>query len=367
MTGTTELTTNHLQGAEVAVTGRFASMSQAEVGDLIRDFGGRLTRDLSLRTRLLIIGQGGLPLGQDGKPTAQLEKARRFKAHGCNLEILSEEEFVERLGLDRQAEGIRRRYTVLQLARILKLPGERIRSWLKQGLIGPAETVNRVALFDFHQVAAARTLCDLIESGLSPAEIRKGLEQLRRLLPESQSPLLQVSAMESTSRLLVRLDNGLLAEPSGQLRLDFEDETYADDANLSFIAVARSSDDLFADAVALEISERLEEAAETYRRALGLDPLDPVLHFNLGNVLYRLGQTEAAAAQFQLALRSDPGYVEAWNNFGSMLFESGQVDKAIAAFRRAISLVPSYADACFNLASVLAHVGNSTGVLSRLG
>ena len=342
-------------------------MSQAEVGDLIRDFGGRLVRDLSLRTRLLIVGQGGLPLGHDGKPTAQLEKARRFKTHGCNLEIITEEEFVEKLGLDRGAEGIRRRYTVIQLARILKLPGERLRSWLKQGLIAPAETVNRVALFDFHQVAAARTLCDLIESGLAPAEIRKGLEQLRRLLPESQSPLLQVSAMESTSRLLVRLDNGLLAESSGQLRLDFEADADADQDHLSFIAVARSPVDLFEDAVALEISGRLEEAAETYRRAVGLDPNDPVLHFNLGNVLYHLGQTEAAAAQFQLALRSDPGYVEAWNNFGSMLFESGQVDEAIAAFQRAISLVPTYADARFNLASVLARIGNPIAVLARPG
>lgn len=350
------MATNLLQGAEVAVTGRFASMSQAEVGELIRERGGRLTRAPSLRTRLLVVGQGGLPLGRDGQPASSLEQARRLKSAGCNLEIITEEEFVERLGLVRETEGIRRRCTIVELARILKLPGARIRTWLKQGLIEPAETVNRVALFDFHQVAAARTLCDLIESGLPPAEIRRGLEQLKRLLPESESPLLQVSAMDS-ARMLVRLDNGQLAETSGQLHLDFDDGVDDGEEVLSFIAVARTADDLFEDALALENSGRFQDAADTYQQALNLDPHDPVLHFNLGNVLIRLDQTPAAALQFRQALRLDPGYVEAWNNLGSMQFEMGDIDEAITAFQRALSVVPSYADACFNLAMALTRQG----------
>ncbi|MBS0206027.1 MAG: tetratricopeptide repeat protein [Planctomycetes bacterium] len=339
------------------MTGRFASMSQANVGELIRECGGHLTRTLSLRTRLLVVGQGGLPLEQDGQPSSQLETARRLISAGCNLEIVTEEAFVERLGLVQETQGIRRRCTIVELARILKLPGARIRTWLKQGLIEPAEIVNRVALFDFHQVAAARTLCDLVESGLPSAEIRRGLEQLKRLLPEAESPLLQVSALDSTSRLLIRLDNGQLAEPSGQLHLDFEEERDEADEVLSFIAVARKVDDLFEDAVALESLGRFQDAAETYQQALRQDPHDPVLHFNLGNVLIRLDQTTAAAVQFRQALRLDPGYVEAWNNLGSMQFELGQVDEAIASFQRALSVVPSYADACFNLAMALTRQG----------
>jgi len=163
------VTANPIEGAEIAVTGRFASMSQSEVGDAIRKSGGRLVRTLSKRTRFLIVGQGELPLGSDGKPAAILNQADRLKADGSQIEIVSEEDFLNRLGLVERDERIRRHYTLIELARILELPGERVRKWLKNGLIDPAEVVNGVALFDFQQVAAARTLCELIDSGLAPA------------------------------------------------------------------------------------------------------------------------------------------------------------------------------------------------------
>lgn len=347
-----ESKTKTLDGAEIAVTGRFATMTQAQIGALIRNFGGEFARTPSAQTRFLVVGQAGLPLEQDGKPSAALEKAHALIAHGSDLQIISEEAFIERLGVDHGSEGIRSRYTIVQLARLLKLPAERIRAWLKQGLIEPADVVNGLALFDFHQITAARTLCELIESGLAPSAIRKGLDQLRELLPDSQSPLLQVSALESTSQLLVRMDDGRLAEPSGQLRLDFESEPDDMDKRPRFIAVARSSSDLFADAVALEAAGRYDEAAETYRSALAQDPQNPILHFNLGNVLHRLGETVAAAEQFHLAVRIDPVYVEAWNNLACMLFETGQVEGSIEAFQRALKLAPSYEDARTNLATV---------------
>jgi tetratricopeptide (TPR) repeat protein len=171
------------------------------------------------------------------------------------------------------------------------------------------------------------------------------------LFPDA-SPLSRISAIESTSRMLHRLKNGLLAETSGQLQLDFADEPH-DDGHLTYIAVARTTDELFDDAVLLESSGQLQQAADTYRLALAKQSDDPVIRFNLGNVLFQLGLTEAAAVEFRSAVQIDHGYVEAWNNLGSILFELDQVDESIVAFQRALRLAPGYAEAQFNLARVI--------------
>jgi len=98
-------------------------------------------------------------------------------------------------------------------------------------------------------------------------------------------------------------------------------------------------------------------AADAYRRAVRLEPDDPILHFNLANALYVLGETDQAAAEFRQAVRYDPDYAEAWNNLGTLLTEGEHRDEAIAAFGRALAVVPQYADAHFNLAETLAAAG----------
>ncbi|HEY4259548.1 MAG TPA: tetratricopeptide repeat protein [Schlesneria sp.] len=352
------MTGNLFDGTDSAVTGRFASMSRLEVAKAIRQSGGRLVRTLSPRTRFLIVGQGELPLGADAQPTSILDEADRLKATGCQLEILFEEDFLKHLSVVDYDDRIRRRHTVIQLARLLGLPGERIRKWLKRGLIEPSDVVGGVALFDFQQVAAARTLSELVDAGLTPTEIRKGLDQLQRMFPGS-SPLSRISAIDSTSRILHRLESGLLAEISGQLQLDFRDEPDAN-GHLTYIAVARTTDELFEDAVLLESSGQLQQAVDTYQLALSKQPDDPVIRFNLGNTLFQLGMTQAAAVEFRRAVQIDPGYVEAWNNLGSMLFELHLVDESIMAFERALRLDPGYQEARANLARVIEMQRDST-------
>lgn len=340
------------KGVEIAVTGRFASMTQAQFRALVQSLGARLVRNLTLRTRWLVVGQGELPLGPDGKPNAALEMARLLTRHGCDLQVLPEDEFLDHLGLGQSAEGTRRRTTLVELARLLGLPVVRIREWIRRGLIDPAEVVHGVALFDFQQVAAARTLCELLESGIPPAEVRQGLNQLRRLFPDWKSPLQGVSVLESTSRVVVRLDNGQLAEASGQRCFDFDSADAAETESLSFVAIARTSADLFQDAVALEAAGRLEDAARTYERALHQDPDDPILRFNFGNVQMQLGQLSAAVQQYQHAVESDPSWASAWQNLGVALFELRHYEDSAMALRRALQLVPVGSDVAGNLQRV---------------
>jgi len=346
-----------LRGVRIALTGRFASMSQAELAAVIEEFGGRHVHSPRRDTDWLVVGAEGLPLRKDGRPHTSLEKARTLRAAGYRIEIVSEEQFLDRIGLGRP-DSRSRGYTLVQLSRILDVPGRRIRSWVRAGLIEPVERVQRLAFFDFHQVAGAKAIRELAEAGLPLATIRERLEPLRRLLPGIEAPLSQVSILERNPRMLVRLQNGQLSEPSGQLHFDFDAATDRPQT-VNLEPPSRSADAWFDEAVVWEDAGRFSEAAEAYRQAIDIDPGDPILHFNLGNVLFQLGRAEDSMTHYRRAVQIDAGYVEAWNNLGSVLLQLERADEAITPFERALQLVPAYADAHFNLATALDQLGDT--------
>ncbi|MEX0710885.1 MAG: tetratricopeptide repeat protein [Pirellulales bacterium] len=337
---------------KVAVTGRFASMTHAELAQLVAAYGGQFLTCPNRTTALFVLGQEGWPLDRDGRPTQNLEKARKLRALGYPIELVSEEDFLERIGLmDRQAD-VHRQYTVAQLSRILGVPGARIRTWMRAGLIEPVEVVHRLAYFDFQQVASAKTLCELALGGVTLQRIREGLEQLRQWLPSIDRPLSQINILERNGRLLLRLSGGQLAEPSGQFQLEFM--TAGDEPQTC--GLERTADEWFEEALALEDAGQPGDAALAYRQAIVLEPGDSVLYFNLGNVLYAQGDVEGGVDEFARAVGVEPHYAEAWNNLGSALAELGRDAEAVDALEQALRLVPAYADAHYNLADVLSRL-----------
>ena len=225
--------------------------------------------------------------------------------------------------------------TVAELSRVLGLRAAQVRRWARLGLVTPRRTVHRLAFFDLVQVSSAKRICELLGRGASLANIRRGLEQIERRLPEREAPFSQLALLEHDGRIIVRLD-GTLAEPSGQLRFNFDPPGGAPVCGSAAVSnVRENSESLFDQALAAEDAKDLAAAAELYQRAILLDPADPVLPFNLGNVLFGLARYAEAADSFQRALRLDAGYAEAWNNLGNTLAQMGSWQGALAAFRRA--------------------------------
>ncbi len=207
-----------LDGARVALTGRFSTMTQREVAELVEQFGGEHVSSPGRNTKFLVVGSAGPPLGNDGQPSQALQRARQLRADGYQIEIINEEDFLEReLDLVGDHDQIRQRYTIAQLSRILNVSRDTIRLWIRVGLIEPVETVHRLKFFDFNQVSSAKVLCDLLQEGLPLAKIRESLERVRDWMPGMDSPLTQLSMLEDNGRILVRLTDGRLAETSGQL------------------------------------------------------------------------------------------------------------------------------------------------------
>lgn len=358
-----------LRGKRVAVTGRLVSMTHADFAELVAARGGEFVPLPNRGTSALVIGQEGVPLEADGRQTVSLARARKLRSFGYDIELLAEEEFYGRLELTAPQTAIHRRCTINQLSRLLSLPGRKLRSWMRAGLIEPVEVVHRLAYFDFGQVASAKNLCELTSAGVRPQQIRESLEQLRNSLPSIDIPLAQLSLMERDGRLLLRLDDDRLVEPSGQLHFDFVagDFETGDFATGDFargsadepeiVAFDKPVEAWFEDALDCEDRGRPMEAAAAYREALRLEPHDPVLHFNLGNALFAGKKTAAAAEHFRQAVGYDPCYAEAWNNLGNVLDALEDFDAAIGAYQRALQLVPGYADAHYNLAQTLVKLG----------
>lgn len=344
-----------LQGKQVSFTGRLATMTRAEAVDLVHSFGGEFSKSVTKDTHCIIVGQEGWPLRIDGGLTRKLEKARKLKQAGCDIDIVPEEDWLERLGLDERSQGVHRLYTAAQLGRLLRVPRDRIRAWMRAGLIRPAETFQGVCYFDFQQVTGLKTLCDLSRLGVRAEAVRKSLEQLTGWLPGIDRPLEQLALIERDGHLLVRLEEGQLAEPTGQLQFDFQEEEPAEP--VSFEVNGQADVDWRAEADEHAAAGRLAEAAHAYRQTLLHNGPDAETCFYLGNILYELGEKQAARERFWQAVELDGSFAEAWNNLGNVLAELEQVDEALQAYRQALAAEPFYADAHYNLADTLDQHG----------
>ena len=137
------------------------------------------------------------------------------------MEILSETQLWQRIGMVDADLEVGQLYTPAMLAQLLELPISTIRRWHRRGLISPTRQVHKLPYFDFQEVASARRLAKLIASGAAPKQIESRLSKLASLYPDLQRPLSQLSVIVEGRHVLLRQGQGLL-EPGGQMRIDFD-------------------------------------------------------------------------------------------------------------------------------------------------
>jgi Flp pilus assembly protein TadD len=346
-----------LQGKRVAFTGRLAAMTQAEAADLVRSHGGTYTDTVNRSTALLIVGQDGWPFENDGRLSSKLRRARYLQRKGFEISVHSEGEFFSRLGLDAPAEGISRLYSTAQLADLLKCPGERIRRWAAAGVIRPVKIVQGVSYFDYGQVVSARTLGRLVQAGVKPERLRRSIELMQRWVGRIEQPLLQLSLLEQDGQLFVRLPDGL-ADTSGQRYFDFDQ--ILDPLEVTLSRQPATAEELFEQGYRHEEAGHFNEAVEAYRYSLLLGGPNPMICFNLANVLHATGNPEQAVERYYQTVELNRGDADAWNNLGVVLADLGRTREAIAAFERVLAIDEDYADAHYNLADLLDESNRET-------
>jgi len=353
-----------MTGQQVAITGRLASMPRQVLADLIEREGGRFTPSVTRQTTILVVGREGWPLRSDGILTHKLQRARELRQQTRSPEIVPEEAFLRQLRLPQAADEVCQSSNVGELTRLLDVPRSRIEAWQRAGLVRPTEAGSEIPQFDFRQVAAARSLAKLLESGVNPRRLKRSLWELRSWMPaEDDIGGMLARVLLDGGRILYRTDAGSLIEGHGQLVLDFIDEDESP-PSLKWQSI-ESSDRLFEEAVQLEQEGRLDEAAQQYRQLLLEEGPDSDVCFNLANVLHALGETQAAIERLHEAVTIDRQNVDAWNNLGNLLAETGRLEESRTAYERVITLEPDYSDARYGLADVLEQLGDIEAAASQ--
>jgi Ca-activated chloride channel family protein len=94
-----------------------------------------------------------------------------------------------------------------------------------------------------------------------------------------------------------------------------------------------------------------EKALNRYREAEITAPNSPVVHFNLGDALYKTDDLDGSVGEFQRSAAAQDRTVRsrAYYNLGNTAFRQEKYDDAVAHYKKALELNPHDIDAKYNL------------------
>ena len=98
----------------------------------------------------------------------------------------------------------------------------------------------------------------------------------------------------------------------------------------------KSAEGYFNAGVLYEQCGDAKKADQSYRDALSVNPSFAPAHVNIGEMLYKNGNTGGAQGEFDTALRLDPKNVQAYNDVALMTFEKARQGTDKAAYSEAI-------------------------------
>src|SRR6202140_4851895 len=107
---------------------------------------------------------------------------------------------------------------------------------------------------------------------------------------------------------------------------------------------------------AYESMGKWQEAADTYQKAIALNPDTAANYNNLGNDLAKLGKVDDARAAYQKYVDLNPTDAAlAWRNFGTVLYNSNRMKESIEPLQKATTLDPKNATAWLLLGIALVN------------
>ncbi len=354
-------------------------MSRREAQQLVRRCGGTYAETINDETTLLVVGEQD-PASSLESVRADLSAEALVASQQGSLEVISESQFWQRLGLVAADHDSQRWYTAGMLAGLIGEPAATIRRWQRLGWLVPTREVRRLSYFNFEEVATARRIKELLDAGMSTAAIAKTLATLTRQLPGVRRPLAELSIVVQGKQLLVRQASGLV-EPGGQLRFDFDspEDLQSEEASLTATDPVRAERSILlfsADSAAplspaemlqaaadLEGEGHLLAAADMYRAALAAGGPNAEICFLLAELLYQLHDLQASRERYYMAIELDENYVEARANLGCVLAELGERELAVSAFQGALAFHDDYEDAHYHLARTLDELGRGDEAL----
>lgn len=340
-------------------------MSRSDAVRVLCDQGASVVASLEHKPTLVLVGDETtdwrrlLPDGDDAQsPTGLAEQ---------QFEIVEESDLWSRLGLIGYEEE--RLYTPAMLAELVGVRVEVVRRWVRRGYLKPSREVGRLVYLGIREVHAARILADLLAAGCSLTRIDKLVAELTEVASDIDRPLVELAVVVQGRQIYFRRGDDL-AEPSGQLLLDFEPESAlsatADTIAFDPLGFPEQDGASESEALSVEAARALSQdlsadgdtagAIQACRAALfaGGDADD---HFALAELLYQRGDLAAARERYYAAIEIDEDFIEARTSLGCVLAELGDRDLSLAAFEGVLAQQPDFADALYHAARVLDELG----------
>ncbi|MEZ6122225.1 MAG: tetratricopeptide repeat protein [Planctomycetaceae bacterium] len=351
-----------LTGETVCFTGTLASMVHRDAATLVESCGGRASQSVSGSTTMLVVGEEGWPLEDDGAASQKLTLATQLIASGADIRIVSESDWLHLIGLNERREEIQRSYTPAMLSRLLDLPVGVIRRWARIGLIRPVRRICRLPYFDFREVSSAQRLARLLEEGVRPDVLEGSLAELSRTLLGTDRSLAQLNLLVQDEKVLLRDAHGVLNPRTGQRLLDFETDAAPQ------ISIVTPPDDGPRTPHPLSLIPQDDDSDD--------DDDDRPVVFSLAEARLRRENRDMSTWS-----------ADEWFEEGCRLSEEAAFDSAINAFRNCLSLLasdhamlrdpdlslppadvqpfPDPADVHFHLADALYRAGKTDAAIER--
>ncbi len=384
-----------LKGQRVAFTGVLASMTHREAFRLVEQHGGEPVPHVSRSVTMLVVGEEGWPL-DEGRTAVKFRDACRLIAEGAPIRILNEPQWLQILGMTERRPDRAELYTPAMLSQLLGIPPHLVRRWTRLGLLQPVKRVFRLPYFDLSHVNRLQRLCELLESGLTPAQVESALRRLADVLGPPDRVLAELDLLRHGSRVLLRDAYSLIDPRSGQRLFDFEASPpearpampSGAEANAAsrttrpgqrslgasgggIAAVSASTGDAWQQVTEYSFEDWFElgcellessapdavrQAAECFRMCLMDRPFDAETHFLLAEALYRTDNPLGAIERYHCAIECDHEYLEAWIQLGCVYAALDRHEEALAAFDTALELHPESPEAALQKGLLLCEL-----------
>lgn len=384
-----------LKGQKVAFTGVLASMTHREAFRLVEQHGGEPVGHVSRGVTMLVVGEEGWPLAE-GRTTVKFRDACRLIAEGAPIRILDESQWLQILGITERRPDRPALYTPAMLSQLLGISPHLIRRWTRLGLLQPVKRVFRLPYFDLSHIHRLQRLCELLESGLTPAQIESALRRLADVLGPPERVLAELDLLRHGSRVLLRDEHSLIDPRSGQRLFDFEASAEpkgrssnagtdrhsgsrlasggATATHLARAAIApvraRAGDEwqhaleytfddwfeLGCELLESSAPDAVRQATECFRMCLMDRPFDAETHFLLAEALYRSDNPLGALERYHCAIECDHEYLEAWIQLGCVYAALERRQEALAAFDTALDMHPDSPEAALQKGLLLCEL-----------